>query len=256
MLLDRKALAHLVHTQLEKLILGKYGAAAVGTDTHDLWEKRGMTTLEFMGHFALLNDVCNKWEPREIPDSHVPALVVVPFSLVSAKDQLERIEYEGKKGLLLGIKEEEIWNVENGIPGEPYLLIDVEDGRERINNFTEASEQLIQKRGRHTLTVNEGVALVTQVPNVLREWYILELGGSRYGRRLVAKPTPRGGYEAWPPSEVSVQETQLEMGIDRINFLVERNGQPRLAVYIPFEGFYDENWGIPSCAERIDPKKY
>jgi hypothetical protein len=260
-LLDRKTLAHSVHEQIGKLIFGKYQAGAVGTDVHGLWEKRGMTTLEFMGHFALLNDVFNKWEPREIPDSHIPVLAVTPFSLVSAEYQVGHLEYEGKKSVPFGIKEELIRNLEVGIPVEPYLLIDIEDGRERINHATEASEQLIKERGRHALTVNEGVALVAQIPEVLKGEYILELAGSRYGVRAVPKFARAGNHDAWPPSEpigVPFSETQLEPGIDRPILFVEENGQPRLGVYHPDEenNFYDINWGVPSCAERIDPKKY
>ncbi len=258
MILDKDTLERILHEQMRVLLFEKKYE-----EVNLKRENKEAETVRFFAHFALFLDLLSKWRPVEIPDSHIPALVVTPFSVVSAKDQVERLEYCGKKAWAFTMKEEWIRNLENGIPDDPYLLIDVQHGKERLNHATEVSELLIKEQGRHALTVNEGVAFATQVPEVFTDSYIMELAGSRYGQRVVPKFARAGHHDAWPPSEpidVPITETQLEPGIDRPMLMLE-SGAPRLCARLPEEGgramsFFDENWGVSSCAERIDPRKY
>lgn len=54
-------------------------------------------------------------------------------------------------------------------PGEAYLLIDVDTGRDFLNVSPENALAAIRARGRTPLTLDEGVALAVQVPQLLTD---------------------------------------------------------------------------------------
>ena len=64
-------------------------------------------------------------------------------------------------------------------PGAAYLLVDVERGEEFCNVRPEDAPRSIRSRGRTPLTIDEGIALVTQVPQVLEKNKCFMLAGSR-----------------------------------------------------------------------------
>lgn len=64
-------------------------------------------------------------------------------------------------------------------PGAAYLLVDVERGEEFCNVTPEDATASIRRRGRTPLTIEEGIALVTQVPQVLEKNKCFMLAGSR-----------------------------------------------------------------------------
>ena len=64
-------------------------------------------------------------------------------------------------------------------PGAAYLLVDVERGEEFCNVTPEDATATIRARGRTPLTIDEGIALVTQVPQVLETNKCFMLAGSR-----------------------------------------------------------------------------
>ncbi len=72
-------------------------------------------------------------------------------------------------------------------PGSAYLLVDVERGEEFCNVRPEDATRTIRDRGRTPLTIDEGIALVTQVPQVLEKNKCFMLAGSRrHDRRVPA----------------------------------------------------------------------
>ncbi|MEO7944091.1 MAG: DUF5701 family protein [Marmoricola sp.] len=72
-------------------------------------------------------------------------------------------------------------------PGMAYLLVDVERGEEFRNVRPEDATGTIRSRGRSPLTIDEGIALVTQVPQVLEKNRCFMLAGSRrHDRRVPA----------------------------------------------------------------------
>jgi hypothetical protein len=76
----------------------------------------------------------------------------------------------------------------DGIPvpgGAAYLLADVDTGRETLNVTPDAALERITREGRSPLTVEEGIALVTHVPEVLKTHNCFSLLGSRCGDRRV-----------------------------------------------------------------------
>ncbi len=72
-------------------------------------------------------------------------------------------------------------------PGEAYLLLGVQRGAEFCNVRPEDATRVIRSRGRTPLTIDEGIALVTQVPQVLEKNKCFMLAGSRrHDRRVPA----------------------------------------------------------------------
>jgi len=67
----------------------------------------------------------------------------------------------------------------------PYVVFDVERGEEFCSVVPEDAMAAIGDRGRTLLTIEEGVALVTQFPGALAKNKCFELGGSRSGDRRV-----------------------------------------------------------------------
>ena len=80
-----------------------------------------------------------------------------------------------------------------------YLLVDVDTGPEYLNVPPELALPGISGRGRSPLTVAEGIAVVTQLPRILRERNCFSLLGSRCGDRRVtavwvSKKRPKLGW--------------------------------------------------------------
>jgi hypothetical protein len=75
---------------------------------------------------------------------------------------------------------------ELGVPdARAYLLLDVERGEEFCGVRPEDALPVISGRGRTPLTIDEGIALVTQVPQLLEKNRCFMLSGSRRQDRRV-----------------------------------------------------------------------
>jgi hypothetical protein len=70
-------------------------------------------------------------------------------------------------------------------PAAAYLLLDVERGEEFCGVTPEDATRTIRSRGRTPLTIEEGVALVTQFPRTLERNRCFMLAGSRRPDRRV-----------------------------------------------------------------------
>ena len=82
-------------------------------------------------------------------------------------------------------------------PGAAYLLVGVERGEEFCNVRPEDATRTIRDRGRSPLTIDEGIALVTQVPQVLEKNKCFMLAGSRrHDRRVPGAVDQRASAEA------------------------------------------------------------
>ncbi|GIE99223.1 DUF5701 family protein [Paractinoplanes rishiriensis] len=68
---------------------------------------------------------------------------------------------------------------------DAYLLLDVERGEEFCGAVPAHALATIDERGRTPLTIEEGVALITQHPELLVKNKCFSLGGSRCGDRRV-----------------------------------------------------------------------
>jgi hypothetical protein len=85
------------------------------------------------------------------------------------------------------------------VPAGDYVLEDVDTGRDLLNVTPDDALPRIAAEGRSPLTLDEGLALVTQFPEVLRTHNAFSLLGSRCGDRRVtaiwlSKGAPRLGW--------------------------------------------------------------
>ena len=136
--------------------------------------------------------------------SHVPMVLVVTRVLVPPEQTVPLLRLHGHQGpgTRPGVVDRN--HGEGGLaeyrsaegcepPGAAYLLADVERGEEFCNVTPEAATATIRGRGRTPLTIEEGIALVTQVPQVLESNRCFMLAGSR--RREL--PTDRRVPALW-----------------------------------------------------------
>ena len=85
------------------------------------------------------------------------------------------------------------------VPQGAYLLTDVDTGKATLNVTPDNAMPVITAAGRSPLTVDEGLALVTHHPDVLRTMNCFSMLGSRCGDRRVtalwvSKGRPRLGW--------------------------------------------------------------
>jgi Family of unknown function (DUF5701) len=89
-----------------------------------------------------------------------------------------------------------------GLPvpkGPAYLLFDVDRGKETLNVTPDSALESISAQGRTPLTVDEGIAFITQYPRSLEKNNCFSLVGSRCGDRRVpalwiSKGAPKLGW--------------------------------------------------------------
>jgi hypothetical protein len=85
------------------------------------------------------------------------------------------------------------------VPDGDYVLEDVDTGRDTLNVTPDDALPRIAAEGRSPLTLDEGLALVAQFPELLRTHNAFSLLGSRCGDRRVtaiwvSKGAPRLGW--------------------------------------------------------------
>ncbi|GAA2434023.1 DUF5701 family protein [Actinomadura vinacea] len=122
-----------------------------------------------------------------------PFVLVVTRDLVPIKEAVARTTLDGKKKP--GFIDRNF--PEDDLPGfvptkevelpdaRAYLLFDVERGEEFCGAVPDDAMAAIAGRGRTLLTIEEGLAVVTQFPALLAKNKCFSLGGSRCGDRRV-----------------------------------------------------------------------
>jgi len=101
----------------------------------------------------------------------LPFVIVVKNSLVSSDQAMELVEKDGKQGIVKLFPHEP--TDFNTIPeveisaSNVYLLIDIDRGKENINLPPNKAMELIKRADRSPLTIDEGIAIVTQYPEYL-----------------------------------------------------------------------------------------
>ncbi|NIH78544.1 hypothetical protein FHX46_001074 [Amycolatopsis viridis] len=135
----------------------------------------------------------------------VPFLLVVTRKIAPIEETMPRTTLHG--GRLPGFVDHSFeagsleWFVATPeLPApEAYLLFDVERGEEFCGVVPKDAMRVVADRGRTLLTIDEGVALITQFPQVLVKNKCFSLGGSRCGDRRVpaiwiSKRAPKLGW--------------------------------------------------------------
>jgi hypothetical protein len=132
----------------------------------------------------------SKLETLQLPEIDLdmgclPFVIVVKSELVPAEKMMELVKRDGKRGVtILRPHTSENFKVINdvNIPEEQiYLLVDIDRGKSNINLPPNEAMKLIKKSGRSPLTVDEGIAIVTQFPEFLIKNNCFSLLASRTG---------------------------------------------------------------------------
>ncbi len=135
-------------------------------------------------------------------DDGVPFLIVVARSLVGTVGAVEQFDVRGKRGFTEMADEIDGYQPIDGVdvPADPaYLLVDVSTGKDTLNVRPNDALPTITAAGRTPLTVDEGVALVTQCPDVFAARNAFQALGSRNASKRVpsfwmSKGAPRLGW--------------------------------------------------------------
>ncbi|MGD9894346.1 MAG: DUF5701 family protein [Dehalococcoidia bacterium] len=140
---------------------------------------------------------------RRVDDGTFPFVIVVQSILVAVDDAVQFVEREKKRAISVMVAEylsafKPIADVE--IPEDmAYLLIDVDTGKNSLNVTPDAALATILAEKRSPLTIDEGMALVTQYPEAVKKNHGFSLAGSRRGDQRVAawwisKGAPKLGW--------------------------------------------------------------
>jgi hypothetical protein len=141
--------------------------------------------------------------PRGDDAARIPFVIVVDCRLISPHAAMSLVELGGRRGFTTMEAEDlERFRAVEGIalpPGVAYLLADVETGGDTLNVTPDEAMTTILAEGRSPLTIEEGVAMVTHHPDVLRTLNCFSMLGSRCGDRRVtalwiSKGRPRLGW--------------------------------------------------------------
>jgi hypothetical protein len=137
----------------------------------------------------------------------VPFVLVVTRQLVPVDELMARTTLSGGRlpGFVdrlfePGSLDRFVATPEVGLPdGRAHLLHDVERGEEFCGAVPRDAMAEIARRGRTPLTIEEGIALLTQFPGTLAKNKCYSLGGSRCGDRRVpalwiSKRAPKLGW--------------------------------------------------------------
>lgn len=157
--------------------------------------------------FAALRDVAAGFGTVE-PDpaaGRLPFVLVVTRNVVPIEESMPRTTLHGKSKAGFVDRTFEPGSLERfvAVPELPhqdaYLLCDVERGEEFCGEVPNDAMDVIAGRDRTTLTIEEGIAVLTQFPEVLVKNKCFSLGGSRCGDRRVpalwiSKGAPKLGW--------------------------------------------------------------
>ncbi|MGH3342132.1 MAG: DUF5701 family protein [Carbonactinosporaceae bacterium] len=136
-------------------------------------------------------------------DARIAFVVVMAGALVPPHEAISLVELRGKRGFttMEGDDLKRFTPIEGLAPppGSAYLLTDIDTGAATRNVTPDEAITTIASENRSPLTIDEGVALVTQYPEVLRTRNAFSLLGSRCGDRRVpalwvSRGSPRLGW--------------------------------------------------------------
>jgi hypothetical protein len=119
----------------------------------------------------------------DIEKGRLPFVIVISSQLISGKEMMEKVIFNDKDGneKLYPNRAEEFKPINFlSLPNvKAYLLLNIDRGREFLNIRPEEALETIYSRGQTPLTVEEGIAVVTQFPKFLIKKNCFSLLGSR-----------------------------------------------------------------------------
>ncbi|MBI3335642.1 MAG: hypothetical protein HY001_04045 [Candidatus Portnoybacteria bacterium] len=146
----------------------------------------GMDEKKFAAVFEPLKERIKELSSKEFKEDRIPFVVVPREKLLTLEKKIPLMEVDGKKGFttfnLSELKTAEGVEIPESMA---YLVIDIENGKVMLGKTADEAVKQFKKEGRSPLTAEEGVALVLQHPEILKDHY-MDLAGSRHGDDLVA----------------------------------------------------------------------
>ncbi|MBA0049051.1 DUF5701 family protein [Mycobacteroides sp. LB1] len=120
------------------------------------------------------------------PEDHIPFLLVVTGT--SYEQTAPLMTLNGRSGFhVMDDGDVDVYRSIVDIPSGAYLLTDIDTGGEFCNVTPETALEAITACGRSPLTIDEGIALVTARPDMLRKNKCFSLAASRgKGQRVPA----------------------------------------------------------------------
>ena len=165
----------------------------------------GVSADELVGLCEPLREAARSATASGADDVALPFLLVVKAELVPTVSAVERWSVRGKQGWTDMADEladyRPIGQVD--LPADPvYLLLDVRTGRDSLGVPPSQAFDMIAQQGRTPLTIDEGVALMTQAPDVLDRFHAFQALASRAPNKQVpsfwfSKGAPRLGWCWW-----------------------------------------------------------
>jgi len=149
-------------------------------------EAAGVSAEEFLKHIEPLNERIGELVLPEIDleKGQLPFVIVIKSDLVAAEKAMSLVEREGKKGFTkMYPREPKDFKIIDGVSipnGMAYLLVDIDRGKGSINIIPSEALKMIKNENRSPLTIDEGVAVVTQYPEFLIKNNCISLLASRY----------------------------------------------------------------------------
>jgi hypothetical protein len=132
----------------------------------------------------------------------IPFVVVPGEAVVSRTQAMVRTQMNDRAGFT-SMDDDDLKRftpiADVAIPASPYLLLDVDTGSELLDVVPDEALTRIIGVGRSPITIDEGLALITQFPGILRARNCFSMLASRCGDRRVpalwvSKSRPRLGW--------------------------------------------------------------
>lgn len=147
----------------------------------------GITDSDFMETLLPLKQKVEELNVAELnlEKGTLPFVIVINSDLVSSEQLMSMTQKDGNQGVTIlrphtsnNFKTIEDVNLPESIP---YLLVNIDRGKENINLPPAEAFKIIKDSNRSPLTINEGIALVTHFPEFLIKNNCFSLLASRTG---------------------------------------------------------------------------
>lgn len=154
--------------------------------------KKGLPSLagidkeEFARIFKPLKEKLKELALREFPENHIPFIIVPREKLLPLEKKFSCVTIDGKK-TRSDINSYDLSILRGSTDPQTlaYLIVDVETGKEKMIDRILPTQDIndmvskLKREGRSPLTAEEGVALVLQYPEVLKD-HSIDLAGTIY----------------------------------------------------------------------------
>lgn len=135
--------------------------------------KAGMSARAFLELLLPLQQTLKSLSLPEVDleKGYLPFVIVIKSNIVPTETAMSLVEKNGKEGVtkLTPHEANDFKTIESVQLPESvaYIALDIDRGKETINLPPNEAKELIEQKGRSPLTIDEGVAIITQFPEFL-----------------------------------------------------------------------------------------